>query len=713
MGCRKHRIGGSASSKLMNSDKRPSTRRVRGLEEPRHEYHSRHHRPRRKWRSHAVRILFLSCLIVAASTEGDETKDETTEDCAARRVVKFNFKNIKVPLAPLSQLLPTFPPHDTPQLGDGIRSEEASGCFFDSIDSDGDGAIEPEEVAMFLQNEIGGKQFDTQSEVDDEVGTIMEILDQNKNNGLEMSDMLDYWMKLECLLTAEEVSEWIVYSVQLPSTVGKIFLENGITGYDFLEIVDNGGAVLQNELGIDKVSFRNKIVRQMQTRMLGIGSSPGTPKDLTFRLESCKAITLKWDRSTARVFPVHSYRIQRRAINLFGNDSLNGVAATNSNNFESHVVSNSDWRTVYVGSDNEFVDSGLETGHNYMYRVQAWNSVGKSGWETTDLTHDLKKQRCSTKPSQPAVATERGIPSHAEAGAPWEWTSTTKNALRGIVTVVQFAYHSVRFFLAFIAVLGGVLKFRRATATSSASAHTILPFPWVWKAINHLWKKGFGQELIPRTLLGDREAMMLQEQMHDEQIAAKGLRGYERIRKKAALEEGGNDGVNPQQNDRRANFKKEKSYSTGDLLSATPSFAPPKEVVIPREGGTPNKFAWMRKRRSLGQISDQSETSSIAHTLRSRVSNMSNSDHARSINTRRRMRFPNDGNVCSECNKRFKVGKRYKHHCSRCMATFCHKHGRTTHSNFTSCRVPGDCMCNSCLAVLQSREHHSEHNYRS
>eukprot|EP00585_Thalassiosira_rotula_P006181 CAMPEP_0196144858 /NCGR_PEP_ID=MMETSP0910-20130528/18285_1 /TAXON_ID=49265 /ORGANISM="Thalassiosira rotula, Strain GSO102" /LENGTH=67 /DNA_ID=CAMNT_0041406647 /DNA_START=27 /DNA_END=227 /DNA_ORIENTATION=+ len=67
---------------------------------------------------------------------------------------------------------------------------------------------------MFLQNEIGGKQFDTQSEVDDEVGTIMEILDQNKNNGLEMSDMLDYWMKLECLLTAEEVSEWIVYSVQ-------------------------------------------------------------------------------------------------------------------------------------------------------------------------------------------------------------------------------------------------------------------------------------------------------------------------------------------------------------------------------------------------------------------------------------------------------------------------------------------------------------------
>jgi Ca2+-binding EF-hand superfamily protein len=106
-------------------------------------------------------------------------------------------------------------------LGDGILSTQASGIFFDSIDRDGDGAIEPEEVALFLQNEIGGKQFDTQLEVDEEVGTIMERLDQNHNNGLEMSDMLSYWAKMESLLTAEEVADWIVYSVQLPRSVGK------------------------------------------------------------------------------------------------------------------------------------------------------------------------------------------------------------------------------------------------------------------------------------------------------------------------------------------------------------------------------------------------------------------------------------------------------------------------------------------------------------
>jgi len=93
--------------------------------------------------------------------------------------------------------------------------------FFDSLDSDGDGAIEPEEVAVFLQNEIGGEQFDTLEEVDEEVGTIMERLDRDHDNGLEMSDMIQYWIKLETLLTAEEVSDWIMHSVQLPSSVGE------------------------------------------------------------------------------------------------------------------------------------------------------------------------------------------------------------------------------------------------------------------------------------------------------------------------------------------------------------------------------------------------------------------------------------------------------------------------------------------------------------
>jgi hypothetical protein len=56
-----------------------------------------------------------------------------------------------------------------------------------------------------------------------------------------------------------------------------------------------------------------------------------------------------------------------------------------------------------------------------------------------------------------------------------------------------------------------------------------------------------------------------------------------------------------------------------------------------------------------------------------------------------------DFDQCNTCHKIYKFPKRFRHHCSRCTATFCHKHGRTTHSNFISCRVPGNCVCLPCL----------------
>ena len=675
----------------------------------------------------AARISLLSCLIIAVasssndidvtatvvSSEPDSCKDAIATTTTPRIAVNLNFLNNP---NPNSKQLPTISPRDSPQLGDGIRSSEASGIFFDSLDKDGDGAIEPEEVAIFLQEEIGGKQFDTQIEVDEEVGTIMERLDQNNNHGLEMSDLLDYWTQLESLLTTEEVAEWIVYSVQLPSSVGKIFLENGITGYDFLEIVDNGGKVLEDELGISKASFRNKIVRQMQARMLGIGSAPGTPQQFTHKLESCKAVTLSWNKSTARVFPVHSYRIQRRAINLFGSalsssvDELSGT--TNSNTFDSFK---SDWKTAYVGSDTEFADSGLEMGHNYMYRIQAWNSAGRSGWQLIDLTNDLKKKKCSTKPSPKLVTSDnRGTPVHEAETQEGEWLAIPKNIAWAIVATVQFLYQSVRFFFALIALLAGMMRFRRATATSSASATATLPFPWFWRGINRLSVKYFGQECIPKTMLGDREALLRQEQLHDDQIMATGLRGYERLKKTTREKSSGsaskdkserpkNKNVNGGIGDRRSALRKVKSHSTGDLTSSTVTFGLPSEVVIPNESNTPNKFAWMRpankKSPTVSFISETSEESSRSSTTDGRKKGTNivpKSSHPR------RSSYVDDDSRCSECEKKFRIGKRYKHHCARCMASFCHKHGRTTHSNFTSCKVPGDCICNSCLLTMSN-----------
>ncbi|KAL3809265.1 hypothetical protein ACHAXA_009963 [Cyclostephanos tholiformis] len=594
---------------------------------------------------------------------------------------------------------------DNSHLGDGIRSAESSGVFFDSLDRDGDGAIEPEEVALFLRNEIGGKQFDTPTEVDEEVGTIMARLDLDNNDGLEMSDMIAHWNKLESLLTAEEVADWIVYSVQLPMSVGNLFLENGITGYDFLEIVENKGRVLLDELGIEKESFRNKIVRRMQARMLGIGSSPETPQNFTYKLEGCKAVTLSWEISNARVFPIHSYRVQRRGVYLIGPGSSKVSSAVSiSNGFDSSSGNTiSDWKTVYVGGDNEFVDMGLETGHNYKYRVQAWNSVGKSGWETIDLSQALKKQRCSTKPSQPKlVSVVREIQAHVEIEPHWEWASTPKRTAWGIIASFQFIYQFFNFFFAMFAMLAGVMRYRRATATSTTSARVILPAPWLWKGVNRISTKFVGQEIIPRSMLGDPEALMRESQLHDQKMGTTGLRGYDRSRKNAYVCE---ENKETNCSDRVGRPFRQWSLSANDLQYTTVKSAPPIEVLIQAESKRPpSKFSWQKQKSRCSNISAVSEASAESEELavcglaNSVASTSSTSKQNLESPLRRRTSLISYGRVCSECMKKFKVGKRYKHHCARCMATFCHKHGRSTHSNFTSCKIPGDCICNSCLS---------------
>ena len=504
----------------------------------------------------------------------------------------------------------------------------------------------------------------------------------------------------------------------------------------------------------------------MQARMLGIGSAPGTPSKFTHRLESCKVVTLSWERSTARVFPVHSYRIQRRTINLFGGDSSSSLSSlpsssdvggsnsspasgSNSNIFD---FSNSDWKTVYVGGENEFVDSGLETGHYYMYRIQAWNSVGKTGWESVDLTRALKKQRCSTKPPPSkifgmGVGGERGIPTTEDVENHWEWMSTPRRIMLGIVAIVQFVYHSIRFFFALIALLAGMMRFRRATATSSTTATTVLPFPWFWNGVNNISRKFLGQDCIPKTMLGDSEALARQHELHDEEVMATGLRGYDRLQRKKIesdrqrQKESGKRSASelPGLFDRRGVLKKEKSHSTGQLNISTVSFDLPSEISVPSsETKAPlnkDKFAWMKplnKKRNCNvsfggtdtrRLSESSESSSFSPsavtsksvTSKSVISKSSASgiSASRSTDAMSRRSSADEDNTCSECCKKFRIGKRYKHHCSRCMATFCHKHGKTTHNNFTSCKVPGDCMCNSCLSELTERSRDSWNGRRS
>lgn len=589
-------------------------------------------------------------------------------------------------------------------IGDGVRSEISSSHFFQSIDSDGDGTLQAPELASIVRESIAETTFDTG--VEDEVSHIMKKLDRDKE-GVDSSDVFAYWMQLESLLTVDEVAEWVVHAVQMPDYVGDIFRENFVTGYDFPELVENGGQALLSELKIEKPSFRKKIIRHVYARLLGIGSVPSPPNEVNYNLESCSTASFSWKKSIAGGFPVHSYRVQRRAIDLHRTESLgslhsslstehhgdgmptakdsqqidpvsdqcveDGVDSVCAETVNLHV--SSDWITVYVGGETEFVDTSLELGKNYLYRFQAWNSVGRSApWVTVDISRSLKKQKCST---QRNIAGKRNVTSNETTVLGFLYWSSG--------TLISGSYFLMQVLLTGIALVSAVMRFKRASAKSTASAgYEVVP-PSFWTGLNTFFARALGVEVVPSSELGENSTLRYSKSLHDKSVNAVGLNGYKHD---SNMPRGDPQG-------RRLAFQKRQAMPASDsaltdgFLKTHKSFsfrASARNLSAPLEscqeehtdhGDCFVPFRGVSPHRASRESSVNSQDSDVGGEMLD--------DHTR----------------CNSCRKSYKFGKRWQHHCARCMSTFCHKHGRTTHSNFTSCKVPGTCVCNVCLLEIE------------
>jgi len=729
-------------------------------------------------------------------------------------------------------------------IGDMQRSDSSTSRFFRSIDSDGDGILEKPEMESFVRETIGGSAFDTSAEVEAGVDQVLEQLDRDHDDGLDRDDVLAHWMQLESLLTAEEVSEWVVHAVQLPNEIGGIFLDHLVTGYDFPELVDHGGEAIESELGITKASHRKKIMRHINARMLGIGTVPTTPSQFRHTLESCSTVSLSWSKSTAKGFPVHSYRVQRRAVPLRASSSsiaspANNAAASASNidslarmgnkekftdqvltcdaaidasreyfptcendsevsfgeeyavvcagpdtskvhvtptaaivdsKLSTSIVSaaaptttHSSWVTVYRGSDNEFVDSNLEDAHTYVYRVQAWNSVGRSDWTTVDIGRSLKKQGCTnrspgagSKPYDGVLASSRGY-GHDE-GSGWTFLQT-------IYFVFDFISTFVRALFALAAIGAATMRFKRANALSSTSTNVEVVFPWLWRGMNKVSNKLFGIDMIPKAMLGDKRSKRVSESAYDKEVKSVGLAGYKARSSFTSPDEDrriSNDRGRP---NRRAVFALRRSVSASQITSTLDQVRedellgggfrtsngiagrrdgnePPSSGNICSQGADtaggsnssvghaspsskrsknllPKTFFGRSKSAGTGSTDGSASTGSSGktdgdsrQTMRSMPANISTSRRSlmtemstidedgatiRTNSSSARDVMHDDYNRCNCCHKEYKFPHRFRHHCARCLSTFCHKHGKTTHSNLISCKVPSDCICNVCL----------------
>eukprot|EP00586_Coscinodiscus_wailesii_P008032 CAMPEP_0172522172 /NCGR_PEP_ID=MMETSP1066-20121228/292977_1 /TAXON_ID=671091 /ORGANISM="Coscinodiscus wailesii, Strain CCMP2513" /LENGTH=703 /DNA_ID=CAMNT_0013305147 /DNA_START=247 /DNA_END=2355 /DNA_ORIENTATION=+ len=443
-------------------------------------------------------------------------------------------------------------------IGDGVRSASSSSSFFKSVDRDGDGLLRASEVANFLTHSIGGSAFDTSSEVDTEVSNVMRTLDQNRDDGLDKSDVMAHWTTLESLLTADEVAEWVEHAVQLPEDVAQLFKKNVVTGYDFPELVENDGSALLTDLGIEKSSFRKKLVKHISARMLGIGDIPSPPTKVKHKLESCSTISFTWDKSLARGFPVHSYRVQRRAVEIHGgytrstlnssNDYIQrtlsqrtlsscagacteeelteivtGDISTESlvdSDLASRTFPTCDWVTVYSGGETSFHDSWLDRHHKYIYRLQAWNNVGRSQWVEVDVSKSQRKQKCIDTNANNKKRELNLLDGHDYHGI---WNDDTPS----LFLVYQLVTFFVRLLFTLTAVAAALMRWKRASAASTMLTN-VTRFPCLWTAINSFSLRFIGVEVVPRHMISDSSATHDTDglDIHDKCTKAKNLDGY-------------------------------------------------------------------------------------------------------------------------------------------------------------------------------------------
>ncbi|GMH94243.1 hypothetical protein TrST_g13682 [Triparma strigata] len=620
------------------------------------------------------------------------------------------------------------------------------------------------EIRQYLTSGIFGndKSLDDTSEIDNAVISVVSRLDEGEDGSVSMKDINSHLLNLDTLLNLDETVDWVQHAVQLPESVGRIFRDNHVTGSEFAELVDDNGELLETELQITKKSWRKKLMKHIRLKLLGIGTVPSPPNDLKVELpHRCDLVTLSWMKalptaitspdSTPTVFPVHSYRVQRRLKTTRSPSSLplppTSVSKNNSNatppTSSSFPVQTS-YSTVYLGIDLEFTDTNLLPSTTYGYRIQAWNAVGHSEWVNVDfVTPKEGTPGCVKAENSVADQSILNILSSLFSGnvtPPTSLSPTPETSYLGnFYFLTQVFLGITQAFFTLIALLAAAMRLKRGSTTSTGTTSLVPIFPWLWRSMNSVGLKLFGMQVIPDVMLTDVDSLKRAASENDISYGATGLAGtakskadgrrrdnsfhkHMELRKTLtplSFKQGGTDKMSWRRNvkdslqdesPRLGTMRSDGNIQTPVNADGVATFADSNEKVSMLKRGSAlisTSFSHALRTANGAGGSNRSVKSEPGRTytppppLNTSVacpvpnstspnSNRSPSEHEKCWDDQTR---------CNVCEKKFKLIRRHRHHCARCLSSFCHKHGRTTHSNFTSCKVPGSCICDRCIEV--------------
>jgi hypothetical protein len=463
-----------------------------------------------------------------------------------------------------------------------------------------------------------------------------------------------------------------------------------ITGYDFVELLANNGALLEQELGITRLMVKKKLLRGIKMKLLGMGAPPARPSiPVVQSMERDKCYThvsLTWQQEPGEATgadaqsagPVHRYQLQRQTL---------------SSHAPSGQLQRSQWVTVYEGTDS-FVEDTLFTPptsvakqlsghvdqlsppHVYSYRLCAWNLIGRSelvylrlevpggagsGEELVECESFVVQPFPSVPHQQPnpyLLANSNSVPlpspsdvsaanTVSELSPPTSVWVMLWNALSMVVQGLFLGQSILLRIITFIATLLTVLmpwwryeNMRRYTSASNGGAQE--------------QSNNFGDSSatrIARVIMGPLVSVMCPPMVGLCRFAADHV---------AVLHA--------------------PATALSDALQAFQKMA--SSHISEDDDVTPPVAIRQVSANSSGYCSSGDEVDYGA------------GDEGASYST------------CSICSKNFKFRPiklrwRKRHHCCRCLNVFCDDCGIVTHAKFLECPVPGSCECLYCAGIAQ------------
>jgi hypothetical protein len=592
--------------------------------------------------------------------------------------------------------------------------------MFDSVDENHDGSIKRQEMRDFVSARGSGgaasRLSDGLSDIDAGVTSTMHNIDINDDDNLTKADLLAYWGRLGSLLTVDEVADWVLHAVQLPLEVAHAFKAHSVTGYDFIDLMANSGALLEQELGITKATFRKRLVQRMEWKMWAMGTEPAPPTTVKWssRLGGGLVVTWQPPHADKHSFPVHKYLLKRRLLRsnsaslaVLGDDSscttagigtstaAGGVSALSCS---SSVDAAAVWITVLDGPGTTCVDGRLQSDSAYLYSLQAWNALGHSEAVTFEYVTDSEPADSSSNSYYYQYYTGSG----SSSGTAWRLELVGYTAATVIAGCLLYI----------------VLKAQDSSSSSSSSSNSS----------RKQAASGNGYDSPPQQQ--QQQQQQYEQQYEQQQQQCSGVYASPATPARPLLHLSASPGkcrTVPTKNSSEQLHEQELSSvrqrfrssslspirdSIGGATSKLNPRLPPmrsysgdsttvkKHVSSSSSSGVVSgsimRRVAARRAHSQQDFPTSSTGSSAVAATSTLYSALSRSDGAMS----ERLHASDDSGgcyICRSCAKWYST----RHTCRSCHKPFCHKHGRTTHT-LPVCPVGSNCVCQVCIAEWSS-----------